>query len=388
MFDAARFRQEAQAFEARITAPNQGGDHSDDSDDALPVIDASLMIAAQRDGDLHAMTNFNTAEFQSLWEIVKRPVTAVHTGGRHSRFNPMTWFLIALTWAKHNNTFKQLSRDFGMSPQNLADGIKKTIRACADHLWTAHVKWTPLDTLILQQKTFGNFPAALCAVDATVQKVHRNPDTSQAFYSGKHRIPCIKVQAAVQPNGLLAEASLPVPGQVHDFELYRQSGLNDRLVAWTNMRRVQLPGADPMSALFDKGYIGISGIYPTAVIPHKKPPHQELTDAQKNYNRIISEDRILVERWFGRLKGNWKIMSDTWPLNSNGLNDYACYFRFCAALTNAHIVAHPLIDQDRTAYNHLAVPVYKRNQGLVQLGVHHEPRVRMALIGEEVQRGA
>lgn len=386
MFDASRFRQQDQAFQARITAPNQQDGHGDDSDDALPIIDATVMIAGEQDADLHAMTNFNSAELRNLWEIVKIPVTAAHTGGRHSRFNPITWFVIAITWAKHNTTFRQLSRDFGMSPQNLADGIKKTIKASADHLWNAHVKWTHLDTLILQQRTFANFPAAICAVDATVQRVHRNADTAQAFYSGKHRVPCIKIQAAVQPNGLLAEASVPVPGQVHDFELYKASGLNDRLVNWTNLRRVQLPRAEPMSALFDKGYMGISAIYPTAVIPHKKPPHQELTEAQKEYNRIISEDRILVERWFGRHKGNWKIMSDTWPLNMNGLSDYAWYFRFCAALTNAHIVAHPLIDLDRTAYSNLAVPVYRRNQGLVQLGVHHQPVVRMGLIGEAVQQ--
>lgn len=342
------------------------------------------MIAAGNDADIHSMTNFNCAEFQQLWEVVKVPVTAIHSGGRHSRFNPMTWFLIALTWAKHNPTFSQLSRDFHMSAQNVADGIKKTIHKCAEYLWAHYVQWTPLDTLILQNKTFANFPTAICAVDATVQKVHRNADTSQSFYSGKHRIPCIKIQAAVQPNGLLAEASVPVPGQTHDFELYKRSGLNDRLNAWTDQRRIQMPRADPMSALFDKGYIGIRAIYATAVLPHKKPPHQDLTRAQKDYNRLVSEDRILVERWFGRLKGNWRIMSGTWPLNTNGLSDYQVYFCFCAALTNAHIIAHPLIDADRTAYQNLAVPVYKRNQGLVRLGVYHQPGVAMARAGDPI----
>ena len=47
MFDATRFRQDPQAFQAQITTPNQHGDGSDDSDDADPIIDASDRTACQ-----------------------------------------------------------------------------------------------------------------------------------------------------------------------------------------------------------------------------------------------------------------------------------------------------------------------------------------------------
>ena len=55
MFDATRFRQAEQQFQAQITAANRQADN-DDSDEEAPIIDAAVMISADQNADLHAMT--------------------------------------------------------------------------------------------------------------------------------------------------------------------------------------------------------------------------------------------------------------------------------------------------------------------------------------------
>lgn len=62
-------------------------------------------------------------------------------------------------------------------------------------------------------------------------------------------------------------------------------------------------------------------------------------DAERK-NKTISSDRIIVENFFGRLCGLWRICAKyRW---SEDL--YDDIFHVCAALTNFHIAYHPLLD--------------------------------------------
>ena len=49
--------------------------------------------------------------------------------------------------------------------------------------------------------------------------------------------------------------------------------------------------------LADGGYQGIRRIYSEAIIPHRKPSHGRLTDEQRESNRLLSQDRVIVERF-------------------------------------------------------------------------------------------
>ena len=57
--------------------------------------------------------------------------------------------------------------------------------------------------------------------------------------------------------------------------------------------------------LADGGYLGICTTYPETIIPVQRLPNQHLTPAQRETNRLLSRDRAIVERYFGRLKLYW-----------------------------------------------------------------------------------
>jgi hypothetical protein len=52
----------------------------------------------------------------------------------------------------------------------------------------------------------------------------------------------------------------------------------------------------------DKGYLG-TGL----ITPDRKPPGQELTEAQKAYNRSVNRIRAAAERGIAHIK-NWKVL--------------------------------------------------------------------------------
>jgi hypothetical protein len=80
---------------------------------------------------------------------------------------------------------------------------------------------------------------------------------------------------------------LKAKGSVHDFEIYKQSGIHI-------IDRILLVG--------DKGLQGICGLHKFSVTPFKKPRKGELTDGQKVINSELSKFRIKIEHVNRRIK--------------------------------------------------------------------------------------
>ena len=144
------------------------------------------------------------------------------------------------------------------------------------------------------------------------------------------------------PKGLLMDLRGPAPGSVHDFHLFEISNLVFKLIAERNRYMTLFPNKPALSALFDKGYIGIKNIFPGAEIPFKSG-RQQLPQYQLEYNTNVGHDRVIVERWFGRHKCLWKIMFIRFNLKTT---NYTVIYKFCAALTNFHIKHKPLTEDD------------------------------------------
>jgi hypothetical protein len=65
--------------------------------------------------------------------------------------------------------------------------------------------------------------------------------------------------------------------------------------------------------VIDLGYLGVEKDFPEqlSTLPHKKNrTQQELSEEEKEYNKIHSKKRIIVEHTISRLK-KYRIMSDT-----------------------------------------------------------------------------
>jgi hypothetical protein len=82
------------------------------------------------------------------------------------------------------------------------------------------------------------------------------------------------------------------------------------------------------------GYLGIPPTRPKAILPHKRPPHGQLTERQKEVNRHLSRGRILMENFFGRWKALFNICHGVYRAN---LKELGKVMRLTLALTNWHI---------------------------------------------------
>ena len=96
--------------------------------------------------------------------------------------------------------------------------------------------------------------------------------------------------------------------------------------------------------LADGGYNGIRRIYCEAVIPHKKPPHGRLTEEQREANRSLGQDRVVVERFFGRMKGYWAILQRPYRSERESLDSLA---RIVVSLTNLKLRSAPLFSEEK-----------------------------------------
>lgn len=76
-------------------------------------------------------------------------------------------------------------------------------------------------------------------------------------------------------------------GRMHDFELFKQSKLG--LLEQTK-------------CLGDAGYQGLEGEHANAQTPIKKPKGAELTKEQRQENRVLARERIVVENVIRHLK--------------------------------------------------------------------------------------
>jgi len=100
---------------------------------------------------------------------------------------------------------------------------------------------------------------------------------SKKNYSGKKKKHTYKNQFIILPQAQdIVDVIAGIPGPASDINLLREQ--QKKFAA-----RQQFKG--------DKGYIGEDNV----ATPHKKPKNQELSEIQKQENKVFSSSRILIE---------------------------------------------------------------------------------------------
>ncbi len=110
-------------------------------------------------------------------------------------------------------------------------------------------------------------------------------------------------------------------GRKHDYDVYKR---NHPIVIPKEVVNV-----------FDLGYLGVETNFPDqlSTLPYKKKRNQFLSDDEKEYNKIHSKMRIIVEHTISRLK-KYRIMSDIFR---NKLRKYNKVSDIVAGLVNYRI---------------------------------------------------
>ena len=126
-------------------------------------------------------------------------------------------------------------------------------------------------------------------IDGTVRPICRPGENQRVVYNGHKRVHALKCQSVVAANGLITNLYGPVEGRSHDAGILRGSELLQNLEQYCNK-------ADriPLCIYGDPAY---------PVRPHLQAPykHNNLSDAEKDFNKAMSSARVLVEWVFGEI---------------------------------------------------------------------------------------
>jgi hypothetical protein len=99
--------------------------------------------------------------------------------------------------------------------------------------------------------------------------------------------------------------------------------------------------------LADLGYCGIQTAIPEAILPYKRARGGTLEEAKRDFNRVLSRDRILIENFFGRWKSLFGVVAEEFRGSRGSLRKIV---PITIGLTDWHIALHPLraVEEEKT----------------------------------------
>ncbi len=276
------------------------------------------------------LTGFTTQEFIELLRICENDIPINIGRGKQSKFTQADKFLIVLCYVKHYETQAKLGENFSISKAQINRIISTTVPVIFPILY---LKYSSNST---DHQEYEEFSDTLFVMDVTIQKIWKplgNFQERKQYYSGKHKLYGLKTLTFHHRNGFVLACWSGVPGAVHDSVI-----ANDNHMALKKIIENEDRMGEESKIFADKGFIGCEANL-QVVIPYKKKQNKELNQNQAEYNKSLSSHRVICERWYGRLKGLFRIISGEYH---NDRDDYEGYFKLCAALTNYHITKHPL----------------------------------------------
>ncbi|ETV71331.1 hypothetical protein H257_13458 [Aphanomyces astaci] len=302
------------------------------------------------------MTNFTRREFDVLWAVAELPSKASWNDGRgcKSKTTPMNALFMRLTVLKHYDTWEKHALDFGFKAPTFQKLILRFIEVVMAVVYAEFVKMTDMSELRAQDHTFGNNPYALYATDVKFQPTERpagRHGEAKPYFSAKHKLYGLKIEASVSPQGRLVDMSEAHRGAVADLTIMRSridqhvgalAKSDNKLSILDHGEQVDTyPGMRAL--LVDKGYYGASVDVRTIHLK-KNPPRGILDSDGVVRNRRVSSDRVVVENFFGRVCSLWKVSYATFTSSTKFYDEIQ---RLTFALTNFHVSLMPLREADR-----------------------------------------
>ncbi len=141
------------------------------------------------------------------------------------------------------------------------------------------------------------------------------------YYSGKKKRHTIKNQITVNNRGYILHKVGYKKGRKHDYDVCKRN-------------HPVIP--KEVVNVFNLGYLGVETDFPEqlSALPYKKKRNQFLSDDEKDYNKIHSKKRIIVEHTISRLK-KYRILADVFR---NKLRKYNKVSDIVAGLVNYRIL--------------------------------------------------
>ncbi len=143
------------------------------------------------------------------------------------------------------------------------------------------------------------FPELIVITDGTEQQIPRpkNKKKRKTHYSGKKKKHTVKNQITINIAGEIIHKPPHSPGRKNDYGILK----------------IKHPAlSEELMVFYDLGYLGVEKDFPgqISILPYKKKKGKELTDSQKEWNKLQSKIRIKVEHVISRIK-KFRINCDT-----------------------------------------------------------------------------
>ena len=199
-------------------------------------------------------------------------------GGRKPILSTQTEIGLCLFYLRHLPTFEILGLQFGISKTSANDICHywlKILRKLLPASLLEQVK-NQVSDYELVQELLTEFELL---VDSSEQARERpgNYKEQKKFYSGKKKKHTFKNQFLILPKAQdIVDVIVGKPGTASDINLLREQ--QKKFVAWQQFKG-------------DKGYIGEDNV----ATPNKKPKNRELSEIQKQENKVFSSSRIIIE---------------------------------------------------------------------------------------------
>ncbi len=294
-------------------------------------------MAKDRNKTIPIRTGLTEHEFEEVLELLERQQEPIKRG-RHL-LEKRIRLVILLQWLHHGQTFKKLGESMDLTHSCVQTAIASIWDPLTSVLFETYVPANPYSYNC--NEIFQHHPDAIGAVDATLIMIRKPKERAEdhAYFSGKHRRHGVKLQIMVAPDGRCIHYGGVICGSRNDFYLFEHSTLPHDL-----SRANTLPNGEVIierrPILADGGYLGIRKVYSGGIIPHRKPPGGRLTDQQRLDNMQLSSDRVIVERFFGRMKAYWAILQRPYRCDRDSVDSLA---KLVVSLTNLKLRTAPLV---------------------------------------------
>lgn len=174
--------------------------------------------------------------------------------------------------------------------------VSRTIKEVANAIVSKGNNWIKFpksdeDIKIAQAKWTSKykFPLAIGAIDCTHVRINK-PSSHSDEYINRKGYYSMNVQATCDAEELFTSVEVSWPGSVHDSRILKNS----------NIFRTMDKATNEALLLGDNGY----GLSVWLMTPFRNPQ----TNAEKNYNKLFTKERVIIERCFGQLKQRFPIL--------------------------------------------------------------------------------
>lgn len=134
----------------------------------------------------------------------------------------------------------------------------------------------------------------ITVMDVTETPIQRPKKKQKQFFSGKKKYHTLKCQLIInQENGQVI-CTFFGQGRRHDFALFKA---------------ILIHFHPETISIQDSGYQGIKLYHSNSYTPKKKPKNGKLSELEKDYNRVLAKQRILIEHVNRQMK-IFKILSE------------------------------------------------------------------------------